>query len=252
MLLHLDRHGILTQRFFDSAHRLLHAFALALNDDSDCSLTGSNVFEVMGCAALLRREKLRNRCELSIIHHLLSYKNFSGICRYAKMISASLNDDSLLKFCHGFMKRIGVEPWKERNEGSRGQKRDERRKFELITRTMDVPGDDEDDRTGSNSTKKLKFDVATGEFVCQQSGRCSLSLFNELLSAEKAKKARHFKQESSYPISIQELPPPFNTNLDQLEEDCKKGTTGYPGMRLCYLERRRGMGPTGEDTHYVS
>ena len=31
----------------------------------------------------------------------------------------------------------------------------------------------------------------------------------------------------------------------------KKKKDGYNGTRRCYLERRRGMGPDGNDTHYI-
>ena len=63
----------------------------------------------------------------------------------------------------------------------------------------------------------------------------------------------HFKPTCKfYPIlDIKSLGPPFDKNLDQLDDPDIKSTTGYAGMRLCYLERRRGMGPDGNETHYI-
>jgi len=74
---------------------------------------------VMGCCALLRRDALRLKCELAVLSQMTNYTNFTAVARYASQIANTLGDRQILMYCYGFLKRIGVEKWVERGEGTR-------------------------------------------------------------------------------------------------------------------------------------
>ncbi|GMH82213.1 hypothetical protein TL16_g09184 [Triparma laevis f. inornata] len=259
------------------SHKLQRGFSTTLQYLSDAKesleLDGFNVFEVLACAALLEAKGLQRMCELCVLR-ILSVHNFSAAVRYAVQSDRA----PMIRACYHWMKRVGVEEWKERVAGSRGEKRDENRKMRIDVGAISAVGDIVGGGDGVDEmtvyTKKLKLDVSQMQFVCQATGRCGKEIFGAIVEDERRRRARHFEAGCiSYPVDISTLGPPFairrkNKNGDTEEttnanfkkdEDVpashappsKKSKDGYPGTRKCYLERRRGMGPEGTETHYI-
>jgi len=63
--------------------------------------------------------------------------NFSAAVRY----SVAANRPPMIRACYHWLKRVGVEEWRERKAGGRGEKRDERRKVRIDTGALDAVGD---------------------------------------------------------------------------------------------------------------
>ncbi|GMI28289.1 hypothetical protein TeGR_g12214, partial [Tetraparma gracilis] len=263
-------------------HKLLRAFSQSLtalsnpSSSSSLELDGLHVFEVLAASALLSCKSLQRVCELCVIR-TMTVHNFSAAVKYA----LSADRAPMVRACYHWLKRVGVEEWKARAAGGRGEKRDESRKMRIDVKALDavsdiVGGGDGADLV-STSTKKLKFDTAAQEFVCQASGRCGKEMFGPVIDQERRRRAVHFDPLcTEYPVDTSKLPLPFwlekkedvhdalgdglggggeevkstAPKAEEVDESGKK-KNGYEGTRRCYLERRRGMGREGTETHYI-
>ena len=94
-----------------------------------------------------------------------------------------------------------------------------------------------------------------------------MGIFRTILEEEKKRTAVHFLPGcDAYPVDRSKLEPPFFVDeeaekaKEEAEEEkesnfriktTKKKDNGFAGTRKCYLERRRGMGIDGNETHYV-
>ena len=72
-------------------------------------LDGRNVFEVLSCAALLGARSIQRICELCVVRTMTAH-NFSAAVRY----SVAASRPPMVRACHHWLKRAGVEQWKER------------------------------------------------------------------------------------------------------------------------------------------
>ena len=118
-------------------HKLLRAFVTALQEmkaqilglalpssqSASLELDGMNVFEVLSCSALLQTPRLQQICELCMTRTMNAH-NFSAAVRYA----TATRREEMLRTCYHFLKQAGLEEWRERRTGGRGEKRDEKRK----------------------------------------------------------------------------------------------------------------------------
>ena len=212
----------------------------------------------------------------------MTVHNFTAAVKYA----ITSDRAPMVRACYHWLKRVGLQEWKERAAGGRGEKRDENRKMRIdvneLQAVSEIVGGGDGADLVSVSTKKLKFDPTTSEFVCQASGRCGKDVFGPVIFEERRRRAVHFAPLcSSYPADRSKLPEPFyqenkeavhdalsdglrlSSDADSTSampdiiearatvEDNKKKKNGYDGTRRCYLERRRGMGREGTETHYV-
>ena len=178
------------------SHKLQRAFSTTLQYLSDAKeslgLDGFNVFEVLACSALLEAKGLQRMCELCVLR-VLSVHNFSAAVRYAVQSDRA----PMIRACYHWMKRVGVEEWKERVAGSRGEKRDENRKMRIDVGAISAVGDIVGGGDGVDEmtvyTKKLKLDVEKMQFVCQATGRCGKEIFGAIVEDERRRRARHFE-----------------------------------------------------------